>query len=95
MKDGREIMFASLHNLSPGNGPRFTGSLYFNTDNADTLWELLQDKATIFYAIENFNYNMREFAIKDCNGYILQFEHELQIKNPPWRSRKDLESPFI
>jgi len=36
-------------------------------------YESLADKARIYYPSENFEYAMREFAIKDCNGYILQF----------------------
>ena len=36
-------------------------------------WELLKDKAEVVYPIEDFEYGMREFAIKDCNGYMLQF----------------------
>jgi len=48
IKDEIEIMFASLHNLSPGNESLFTGSLYLNTDNVDAWWGLLKDKTTVF-----------------------------------------------
>ena len=33
----------------------------------------LKDKVRIVYPIENFSYGMREFAIRDSGGYILQF----------------------
>jgi uncharacterized glyoxalase superfamily protein PhnB len=72
-KDAVEIMFTKFENDMPESGPVFTCSLYLNTDNADTWWELLKDKADIFYPIENFEYQMKEFAIKGCNGYIIQF----------------------
>ena len=36
-----------------------------------------QDKARVVYPIENFFYGMREFAIRDNNGYILQFGQEI------------------
>ena len=43
-------------------------------------------KQTIVYPIENFYYVMREFAIRDNNGYILQFGQEItdptQIPGP-------------
>jgi len=53
----------------------FTGSFYFTTDDVDALWEELKDKARICYGIEDFFYGMREFAIYDNNGYLLQFGH--------------------
>ena len=60
------------------HGPQFTGSLYLRTDDADAWWGFLKDRATIVHPIENFSYGMREFAIKDCNGYILQFGEETE-----------------
>ena len=44
----------------------------------DELWEQLKDTVEIFYPIDNFEHNMREFAIKDNNGYVLQFGRELK-----------------
>ncbi len=57
--------------------PACTGSFYFYTDEVDVLWEQLKNTAYIYYALENFDYGMREFAIKDNNGYILQFGKEI------------------
>ncbi|MDN3692587.1 VOC family protein [Chryseobacterium tructae] len=51
----------------------FTGSFYFNVDKVDELWEDLKTKAKICYEIETFEWEMREFAVYDNNGYILQF----------------------
>jgi uncharacterized glyoxalase superfamily protein PhnB len=53
--------------------PAFTGSLYFRVDNVDDLWSRLRDEARVCYPIETFDYGMREFAIYDNNGYLLQF----------------------
>ncbi len=72
-KDDVEIMFAKPNEQTPFDNPTFTGSLYFNTDDVDALWEDLKDKAAVCYPIENFDWEMREFAIFDNNGYILQF----------------------
>jgi len=75
-KDAVSIMFSTG---STGNchatteKPIMTGSLYLYPDNVDEIWEQLKDKVTIEYPIENFEYGMREFAIKDCNGYLIQF----------------------
>jgi len=57
----------------PPSKPTFTGSLYFRSNDVDALWDTLKDKATVVYPIENFFYGMREFAIRDNNGYMLQF----------------------
>jgi len=66
-------MFTSRNDHSIIEKPTMTGSLYFNTDNVDQIWEELKDKVTVEYPIEDFEYGMREFAIRDCNGYLLQF----------------------
>lgn len=72
-RDEVEIMVSRPNDHTPFERPIFTGTFYFNTDNIDKLWEQLKDTPSIFYGIENFEYGMREFAIKDNNGYILQF----------------------
>ncbi|WP_185145536.1 VOC family protein [Chryseobacterium shandongense] len=51
----------------------FTGSFYFNISMIDDFWETLKDKIEICYEIEDFEWGMREFAVYDNNGYILQF----------------------
>jgi len=51
----------------------FTGSFYFTVDHVNELWEELKTKTKICYEIETFDWEMREFAIYDNNGYILQF----------------------
>lgn len=51
----------------------FSGSFYFNVNKVDDLWEDLKTKAKIGYEIETFEWGMREFAIYDNNGYLLQF----------------------
>ncbi len=53
--------------------PAFTGSLYFRVSDVDDLWSSLKDQARVCYPIETFEYGMREFAIYDNNGYLLQF----------------------
>ena len=67
------------------NKPIFTGSFYLNTDNVDKLREELKDKTRGCYEIENFDWEMREFAIYDNNGYLQQFGQEIDKieKNNP------------
>jgi uncharacterized glyoxalase superfamily protein PhnB len=68
-----ELMISLANQHEPLDKPQFTGSFYFHLDDVDGLWERLKDKVPIVYPIENFSYGMREFAIRDNRGYILQF----------------------
>ena len=72
-KDNAELMLAKPNEHTKFERPTFTGSFYINTDNVDMLWSELQHKVTIAYAIETFEWEMREFGIYDNNGYLLQF----------------------
>ncbi|HLF64089.1 MAG TPA: VOC family protein [Saprospiraceae bacterium] len=72
------IMFSRPNAHTYFEHPFFTGSFYFNMEDVDTLWEKLKDTATVCYPIEDFEYGMREFAIYDNNGYLLQFGQELK-----------------
>jgi len=76
-KDDVEIMFAYPNEHIPFNGPAFTGSLYIHTDNVDDLWVKYKDVCTVCYDPENFEHGMREFAVYDNNGYLLQFGQQL------------------
>ena len=72
-RDGVELMFALPNAHIPFVKPAFTGSLYFQSTDVDALWLTLKDAATVVYPLEDFDYGMREFAIRDLNGYLLQF----------------------
>jgi uncharacterized glyoxalase superfamily protein PhnB len=76
-KDSIKIMFAVPHANQPFEKPGFTGSLYIKCDNVDQMWDRAKQHARICYPIENFEYGMREFAIYDNNGYLIQFGQEL------------------
>lgn len=72
-KDTVGLMVATPNRHDTFDQPTFTGSFCFNTDNVDELWERLKGKAKICYPIEDFEWEMREFAVYDNNNYILQF----------------------
>lgn len=71
-KDGVEIMLAKPNAHTPFEEPKFTGSFYINTDDVDRVWQQVKDKAKVCYEPENFDWGMREFAIYDNNGYLVQ-----------------------
>ena len=66
-------MFSAPNEHEGDVRPALTGSLYFRVRDVDSLWSRLKDGARVCYPIENFAYGMREFAIYDNNGYLLQF----------------------
>jgi uncharacterized glyoxalase superfamily protein PhnB len=77
-KDDVAMMLSKPNEHTPYDKIGFTGSFYFSTDDVDTLWEKLKDKAQVCYGIEDFFYGMREFAVYDNNGYLLQFGQEIE-----------------
>jgi uncharacterized glyoxalase superfamily protein PhnB len=76
--DGVEIMIALPNAHEPFERPAFTGSLYIRTDDVDSLWLQVKDSARVCYPLEDFEHGMREFAIYDNNGYVLQFGREIE-----------------
>ena len=80
-RDHAEIMVSLPNEYLPFDKLVFTGSFYFQIQDVDALWRQLGEKVSVVYPLENFDYGMREFAIKDVNGYILQFGQEIAA---PW-----------
>jgi len=80
-RDGVEIMLAKPNEHIPFEKPVFTGTFYITVDDVDALWDVLKNKATVLYEIEDFEWGMREFAIYDNNGYMLQFGQQISDIN--------------
>ena len=76
-KDDCELMLAKPNQHSPFEKPVFTGTFYIKTDEVEILWNQLKDKSKIVYELETFDWGMREFAIYDNNGYMLQFGQDI------------------
>jgi uncharacterized glyoxalase superfamily protein PhnB len=68
-----ELMLAGPNEHEGDVKPAFTGSLYFRVADVDGLWAQLRERVRVCYPLETFPYGMREFAIYDNNGYLLQF----------------------
>ena len=56
------------HQHAPG-----VSSLYFYPDNVDALWDQLKGKVKVEVPLQDMDYGMREFTIRDPNGYALNF----------------------
>lgn len=76
-RDDVEVMIAKPNAHMPFEKAAFTGSIYFNVEDVDALWDELKDKTKVCYPVETFSYGMREFAIFDNNGYLLQFGQQV------------------
>ena len=48
-------------------------SLYLYPSDVDALWNRLKDKVEVEVALQDMDYGMREFTIRDPNGYVLNF----------------------
>jgi uncharacterized glyoxalase superfamily protein PhnB len=58
-----------LHELPQGASVLF----YIEVDNIEKMYKQLESRAEIAKTLETTWYGMREFYIRDCNGYILGF----------------------
>lgn len=79
-KDDCEIMIAKPNEHTTFERPYFSGTFYIKTDDVDALWNQIKDKVKIAYDIEDFDWDMREFAIFDNNSYMIQFGQDLVKK---------------
>ena len=72
-RDDIVIMFSVRFTEEDHPNTFITGGLYIFTDTIDLMWAEYKDKVKVCYPLETFDYGMREFAIYDCNDYLLQF----------------------
>jgi uncharacterized glyoxalase superfamily protein PhnB len=72
---GARVMFYSGLEHTPDT-PAMTGVLYFNPKDVKALWEEVKGKAPVEWELQVMDYGMLEFAIRDCNGYVLSFGQE-------------------
>jgi catechol 2,3-dioxygenase-like lactoylglutathione lyase family enzyme len=75
-RDAVRIMLGAPNAHGEWKGPKFTGQLYIGLETAeevDVLWAKVKDRAEVIYAVDDFDYDMREFGIRDDSGYSLAF----------------------
>jgi hypothetical protein len=68
--DGVRIIFRKNAHLGP---PQMTGTLYIETTAVLSLHRQLANQVEVLWGPEVYHYGMLEFAIKDCNRYMLSF----------------------
>ena len=75
-RDSVRIMLAAPNAHGAWDGSKFTGQLYIGlatAEEVDVLWAKVKDRAAIIYPVDDFDYGMHEFGIRDDNGYHLAF----------------------
>lgn len=75
LKVGECLMFSSMD--APKGPPNMTGVLYFYPQDVRALWHQLKDKVPVEWELQETDYGMLEFAIRDCNGYTLSFGQDI------------------
>ena len=58
-------------------GPTGVWTLYVYPDDVESLWEKLKEQAPVAYPLRETPYGMREFGIRDPNGFALSFGKEI------------------
>lgn len=81
-RDGVEIMFQEAESLR-SDVPAFSDSaiggsicLYIDVEDIEVFYEALSDDAEVVKELDTTWYGMKEFYIRDINGYILGFAEE-------------------
>jgi len=69
------LMFYSMD--APKGPPNMTGVLYFYPDDVRALWKQLKDTVPVEWELQEMDYGMLEFAVRDCNGYTLSFGQDI------------------
>jgi uncharacterized glyoxalase superfamily protein PhnB len=69
-RDGVTIMFMTNAHLGD---PHATATQYITVDDIDALWESVKAHCKAEWGPVDMSYGLREFAIRDPNGYLLSF----------------------
>ena len=60
-----------------GGPPHCTGTIYVFLSDVDAYYDSIKNKANVQWPLEDMAYGLREFGVKDCNGYTLAFARRI------------------
>jgi uncharacterized glyoxalase superfamily protein PhnB len=69
-----ELMLSTGSHL--GSDPKFTGTLYFETEGVQALYDRVWDRVDGVWPLEVTDYGTREFGVRDPDGYALAFSED-------------------
>ena len=55
-----------------------TFDLYIEMDHVDEYYERVKARITPYFALADEPYGMREFTVRDCNGYVVAFGERIE-----------------
>ena len=80
-RDGVALMV--MRNAHLG-APQATATQYVVVDDVDALWERVRDRLAPEWGPETMPYGVREFAVRDPDGYLLSFgqrvDHDVPVE---------------
>ena len=59
-----------------GAAPQFTGTIYFDVEDVEGLWNTVAPNADVVWPLADMEYGTREFGIRDPDGYVLAFAEQ-------------------
>lgn len=72
-RDGAVIQFYDRPHEGEPMNPTLSGTLYFFPESVDALADELRPRVSFEWGPEVMGYGMREFAVRDPNGYLVAF----------------------
>jgi catechol 2,3-dioxygenase-like lactoylglutathione lyase family enzyme len=72
-RDGAVLQFYAEPPLAADAKPVLSGTIYLHIDAIDDLAIKLRERFAFEWGPETMDYGMREFAVRDPNGYLLAF----------------------
>ncbi len=76
-RDDVAIVLVAESSRGIGDTPAFTGALCMFPESVEQLADELRDKVSFAWGVEETDYDTREFAIRDPDGYLLVFAEPL------------------
>ncbi len=73
-KSGARLVFTSQDLWSRPAG--FSGTIYITLADVDEYFSCVAGKASVAWPLQVMSYGSREFAVTDCNGYLIAFRQD-------------------
>lgn len=77
-RDGVAIILYREERRTNPQRPELTGALYIFPESVDKLADELRGKVPFAWGVEDTEFDMREFAVRDPNGYTLIFAERVR-----------------
>jgi catechol 2,3-dioxygenase-like lactoylglutathione lyase family enzyme len=73
MRGGAVLQFYDEAPIGAPSAPALSGTIYLRVDDVDALAKSVAGQTAFEWGPETMDYGMREFALRDPNGYLIAF----------------------